>query len=69
MQVNDPVCGTKLALDRAAGQEDHRGWAYFFCSTRCDRLFTADPARYVGGEQPFARPLASEAHEEQGSHG
>jgi Cu+-exporting ATPase len=46
--VVDPVCGQELDLDRAAAQEDHEGWAYFFCSHRCQELFAADPGRFAG---------------------
>lgn len=41
--VVDPVCGRRLALDRVVAQEDHEGWAYFFCSLPCCQRFTANP--------------------------
>lgn len=51
MRVTDPVCGARIEIDQAAAQEDHCGWAYFFCSAECCRLFTANPDRYLGREQ------------------
>lgn len=55
MQITDPVCGERFEIDQAAAQEDHGGWAYFFCSARCHRLFTADPGQYLGQEQLLSR--------------
>lgn len=55
MQVTDPVCGTRFEIDQAAAQEDHGGWAYFFCSAQCHRLFAADPDGYLGREQLFSQ--------------
>lgn len=46
--VDDPVCGKQIDLDRVAAQEDHEGWAYFFCSPQCHRRFTANPRRFAG---------------------
>lgn len=51
MQVTDPVCGRRLEIDQAHAQEDYQGWAYFFCSAECHRLFTTNPDRYLGPEQ------------------
>tara|TARA_R110000868_G_scaffold405808_1_gene685628 strand:- start:956 stop:1171 length:216 start_codon:yes stop_codon:yes gene_type:complete len=44
--VTDPVCGMRLALEKAAAQHEHEGWAYFFCSNACHTLFLAAPERY-----------------------
>jgi len=46
MIVTDPVCGMRLALEKAAAQHEHEGWAYFFCSNACHTLFLAAPERY-----------------------
>lgn len=64
MQVTDPVCRATLALYKAGGQEGYRGWAYFFCATRCQKAFAANPERYVGKEQGAVPPPASEVLEE-----
>jgi len=53
MTVTDPVCGQQIDLEKAAAHEDHGGWAYFFCSAHCHRLFKADPERYAGRQQRF----------------
>ncbi|GAB4365514.1 MAG: hypothetical protein Kow00114_22850 [Kiloniellaceae bacterium] len=47
-RVVDPVCGKEVDLERVAAQVDHEGWAFFFCSQGCHRLFTADPERFAG---------------------
>lgn len=47
MTVTDPVCGMHLALEKVAAQEEHEGWAYFFCSNACRKLFLAAPERYA----------------------
>ena len=52
MQVQDPVCGKLIYLEDAESSVDHDGWAYFFCSERCRRLFGASPARFAN--QPRA---------------
>jgi Cu+-exporting ATPase len=44
--VTDPVCGMRLPLDKAVAQEEYGGWAYFFCSDACHKLFLAAPERY-----------------------
>jgi len=44
--VTDPVCGMRLQLEKAAAQEEYEGWACFFCSDTCHRLFLAVPERY-----------------------
>lgn len=44
--VTDPVCGMRLALEKAAAQQEHEGWAYFFCSNACHEFFLAAPERY-----------------------
>jgi len=36
----------RLALEKAAAQHEHEGWAYFFCSNACHTLFLAAPERY-----------------------
>lgn len=47
MQVTDPVCGAKFDIERTAAMVEHDGWAHFFCSAECHRLFAAHPEHYV----------------------
>lgn len=47
LAVVDPVCGKRVELDRIAGQEEHEGWAYFFCSPACHQQFSANPRRFA----------------------
>ena len=69
MQVIDPVCGARLEIDEVAAQEDHHGWAYFFCSARCQRSFEANPERYVGTEPQFASAVGAARADEGDGHG
>lgn len=46
MEVTDPVCGMNLNGERAAAQEEYKGWTYFFCSNACHHLFTLAPERF-----------------------
>ena len=45
----DPVCGMTVDPERAAGQIEHDGTAYSFCSKGCVAKFAADPAKYLSG--------------------
>ena len=67
MTVTDPVCGMQIDIQEAAAQEDDGGWAYFFCSAQCHRLFRANPERYVARAQPLA--VSSTAKSERDDHG
>jgi Cu+-exporting ATPase len=55
MKVTDPVCGMSLDLEKAVAQEDYQGWAYFFCSNACHRLFRLSPERF--SENPETMPV------------
>jgi Cu+-exporting ATPase len=54
----DPVCGMKVDAASAAGQSEHAGTAYFFCSTSCKRKFDAEPMRYLHLAGSHATPDA-----------
>jgi P-type Cu+ transporter len=55
--VVDPVCGMRVDPTRAAGQVEHHGTTYYFCSKGCVAKFTADPERYLSGQrEPMAMP-------------
>jgi Ala-tRNA(Pro) deacylase len=43
----DPVCGTPLDRDSAAGRSEHHGATYYFCSQRCKMEFDDNPYAYV----------------------
>ncbi|MBU2582249.1 MAG: YHS domain-containing protein [Alphaproteobacteria bacterium] len=43
----DPVCRKTLTLDQVVAQEEHNGWAYFFCSYACQKTFLEDPKHYA----------------------
>src|SRR4051794_4430584 len=43
----DPVCGMIVDEHTAAGHTSHEGTTYHFCCPRCQKLFEADPAKYL----------------------
>jgi YHS domain-containing protein len=61
MKVTDPVCGRSLDLEKALAQEDYNGWAYFFCSRDCHRLFGLSPERF--SEKHETAPVDKEPSE------
>jgi Cu+-exporting ATPase len=44
----DPVCHMTVDPAKAAGESEHGGARYWFCSVGCKRKFDADPHRYLG---------------------
>ena len=59
--VRDPVCGMEVDPHQAAGQAEHRGATYYFCSPGCQAKFEADQDRYLQAEpQPPAAATARE---------
>jgi Cu+-exporting ATPase len=43
----DPVCGMEVDPATAAGESEHQGTTYYFCSPGCKRQFEKDPQRFV----------------------
>jgi Cu+-exporting ATPase len=43
----DPVCGMQVEDAGAAGQSDHNGTTYYFCSTSCKDKFDESPEDYT----------------------
>jgi len=43
----DPVCGMQVDEQKAAGQSEHQGQTYYFCSQGCQRKFEQDPEQYA----------------------
>ena len=50
----DPVCRMALDADQAAGQLQHDGRVFFFCSLDCARQFAADPGHYAPSREARA---------------
>jgi P-type Cu+ transporter len=51
--ATDPVCGMKVDPARAAGELDHKGTKYYFCSKHCLHSFQSDPERYLAAAAPM----------------
>lgn len=43
----DPVCGMQIEETEAAGQADHEGTTYYFCSNACLNKFEENPEEYT----------------------
>ena len=43
----DPVCGMTVQPETAAGQFEHEGQTYYFCSGHCLQKFRSNPAAYL----------------------
>jgi Cu+-exporting ATPase len=46
-QVIDPVCGMKIAPEKAAGSCEYKDETYYFCSKNCLAKFQANPENFV----------------------
>lgn len=44
----DPICGMQVEESEAAGQSEHEGRTYYFCSTSCKDTFDQSPEDYTG---------------------
>ncbi|HZQ90973.1 MAG TPA: heavy metal translocating P-type ATPase [Terriglobales bacterium] len=54
----DPVCGMKVAPERAAATVEHAGTTYYFCAKSCAQKFQADPQKYLA-PKPFGPQLVA----------
>jgi P-type Cu+ transporter len=43
----DPVCGMQVEQQKAAGQTEHQGQTYYFCSQGCQQKFEQNPQQYA----------------------
>jgi len=57
----DPVCGMTVDPAKAAGEFEHKGTKYYFCSKHCVHAFSSDPERYWSRK-------AGAAHAHRGAH-
>ena len=46
--MKDPICGMEVEERSAAGQYEHAGTTYYFCSTPCLERFREAPGSYLG---------------------
>ena len=65
--ANDPVCGMMVEEKSAAGRAVHAGKTYYFCSSKCQHKFEANPAKYAEGGRAFAE--VTHAHNHSRDHG
>ena len=55
--VVDPVCGMTVDPHTAQHRHQHRGHAYYFCSSGCRTKFAADPNKYLDKSEQSAEPV------------
>ena len=67
--IEDPVCGKELDLSEVQAHEDYRGWAYFFCSDRCRRIFLTHSECFAGIEQRAGMKSSGASKKHEASHG
>jgi YHS domain-containing protein len=48
IRSTDPVCGTAVVEEKAAGRAGYAGQVYYFCSVDCQRKFENEPGLYIG---------------------
>lgn len=54
-QAIDPVCKMTVGPASAAGQFQHAGHTWHFCSTGCRDAFATDPSRYLTGTETASK--------------
>lgn len=57
----DPVCGMTVLSETAAGQFEHEGHTYYFCSGHCLQKFRNNPAAYLDRGDSRAASTAAPA--------
>ncbi len=62
----DPVCGMTVDEKSAAGTAVHAGKTWFFCSSKCQHEFDANPSKYAEGGESASE--ASHSHDHAHSH-
>ena len=50
----DPVCGMQVDEQNAAGQSQHQGQTYYFCSQSCKSKFDQSPEQYGQTNERYA---------------
>ena len=58
----DPVCGMTVDENLAAGKVVHSGKTYYFCSSRCQHEFKANPTKYAGSGEAVSEALHGHNH-------
>ena len=59
--ATDPVCGMIVDPMKAAGQAEHAGVRYFFCSTHCQHKFVANPDQFLAAKSAEPKAPAAKA--------
>ncbi len=54
--IRDPVCGMNVERESAAHTHSHDEVVYYFCSERCEKKFSDDPAKYLEPSE-IAEPM------------
>jgi Cu+-exporting ATPase len=57
--VTDPVCGMKVAPEKAKWKTEYAGRTWYFCGQSCLKKFEAEPQRYDGSAATAVKPAAA----------
>jgi Cu+-exporting ATPase len=49
----DPVCGMKIAVDKALYTIKYENKTFYFCSLECKKAFEDNPKRYIENNKKF----------------
>ena len=53
----DPVCHMEVDIKNPrGGTAEYAGKTYYFCGPGCNRVFTANPEKYLSGTGPVGMP-------------
>jgi P-type Cu+ transporter len=64
----DPVCGMTVVPGKAAGQVEHAGKNYYFCSKGCAERFSREPEKFLAVSGTGDRPRSTLPAERDATH-
>jgi Cu+-exporting ATPase len=64
----DPVCGMKVAPEKARAKAEYEGQSYYFCCTGCAQKFQLDPEKYLAPKCSGLIQLSGMSAPPQSSH-
>src|SRR5579863_4670525 len=69
-EIKDPVCGMRVDPATAHWRYQHEGTTYYFCCDGCQKMFAADPSKYLGvanaqSQHPHSESSAAPAQPSQ----
>ncbi|HHD15887.1 MAG TPA: YHS domain-containing protein [Euryarchaeota archaeon] len=53
--AKDPVCGMEVNEKDARWNWEYKGNMYYFCAPGCRHVFSKDPEKFLGAEEPLVK--------------